>query len=304
MKNKNKNITIIITGAMGQDGIILSKILIKKKFQVIGIIKKKKYKNLVKGVKYIYLDLLKRNHIINTLRLYNPKYLIHFGSNNPSYVDKNSVLYGKINKKQSFNIINAIKDHCPNCIFIFSNSSQIYKKNISKVKENSKFTKNNSYILFRIAVYKYLKFLKKRKNFKFINLILFNHDSIYRNKKFLIPRLIKSSKTKNMKFIKSIYQENIAGDFSHAHEICKAIYLLIKKKIIINDLILSSGKLTYVNDIIKYILPKKKYELLKNIKVKKNYYNSPGDNKLAKKKLNWSIKKNIFDAVKEMKTIF
>jgi len=42
MKNKNKNITIIITGAMGQDGIILSKILIKKKFQVIGIIKKKK----------------------------------------------------------------------------------------------------------------------------------------------------------------------------------------------------------------------------------------------------------------------
>ena len=33
---------ILITGALGQDGIILSKILIKKKFHVNGIIKKKK----------------------------------------------------------------------------------------------------------------------------------------------------------------------------------------------------------------------------------------------------------------------
>ena len=37
---------IIITGALGQDGIILSKILIKKKFKILGFVKKiKKKKN-------------------------------------------------------------------------------------------------------------------------------------------------------------------------------------------------------------------------------------------------------------------
>ena len=46
MKIKKKN--ILITGALGQDGIILSKILIKKKYKVTGWIKKKKYKNKVK----------------------------------------------------------------------------------------------------------------------------------------------------------------------------------------------------------------------------------------------------------------
>ena len=33
---------IVITGANGQDGLILSEILVKKKFKVYGIIKKKK----------------------------------------------------------------------------------------------------------------------------------------------------------------------------------------------------------------------------------------------------------------------
>ena len=36
--DKKKN--IVITGAQGQDGIILSKLLIKKKFNVIGIVKR------------------------------------------------------------------------------------------------------------------------------------------------------------------------------------------------------------------------------------------------------------------------
>jgi GDP-D-mannose dehydratase len=36
-----KKQTILITGAAGQDGIILSKILIKNQYQVYGFIKKK-----------------------------------------------------------------------------------------------------------------------------------------------------------------------------------------------------------------------------------------------------------------------
>ena len=55
MVNKQK---VIITGAAGQDGLILSKILLKKKFKVYGIIKKKKYKNLNKKVNYFQVDKL------------------------------------------------------------------------------------------------------------------------------------------------------------------------------------------------------------------------------------------------------
>ena len=47
---------ILITGALGQDGIILSKKFLKKKFKVIGLVKKINQLK-VKKVKYIKSDL-------------------------------------------------------------------------------------------------------------------------------------------------------------------------------------------------------------------------------------------------------
>ena len=48
MRNTKK---IIISGALGQNGIILSKLLVKKKFLVYGLINKKR-KNKIKNVIY------------------------------------------------------------------------------------------------------------------------------------------------------------------------------------------------------------------------------------------------------------
>ena len=41
---------IIITGALGQDGFILSKILLKNKYKVFGIVKNNKKKSLKKVI--------------------------------------------------------------------------------------------------------------------------------------------------------------------------------------------------------------------------------------------------------------
>ena len=83
---------------------------------------------------------------------------------------------------------------------------------------------------------------KKKNRIKATIVILFNHDSKFRNERFLFPRLIKSIKYKNYSFLKKIYRENISGDFSHADDICEAIFLLIKSKKNPDKIILSSGK--------------------------------------------------------------
>ena len=48
---------ILITGALGQDGKILCSILLKKKYDVFGIIKNKPYKEIDKNIKYKKVDL-------------------------------------------------------------------------------------------------------------------------------------------------------------------------------------------------------------------------------------------------------
>ena len=77
------------------------------------------------------------------------------------------------------------------------------------------------------------------------------------------------------------------------------IALLIKSKNNIDKIILSSNKLTYLNDIINFIykINGYNYRLNKTSRVNKNII---GNNKLAKKLLKWRMKKNIFIASKEM----
>lgn len=107
-------------------------------------------------------------------------------------------------------------------------------------------------------------------------------------------------KIKDLEFINEIYKENIIADFSHAEDICEAIYLLIKKNISVNNLILSSGKKTKVNDLIKHLILKYKLSIKFGSNVKKNKNFLIGNNNLAKKLLKWEPKKNIFDALDEI----
>ena len=67
-KNKKK---VIITGAQGQDGLILSKLFIRNKFKVIGIIKTLK-KKVIKGVKYHKISLNNFSVLSKTLKKINP----------------------------------------------------------------------------------------------------------------------------------------------------------------------------------------------------------------------------------------
>ena len=120
-------------------------------------------------------------------------------------------------------------------------------------------------------------------NVNYTCLIFFNHDSVYRNKKFLFPRLINAIKKRNIKFISEILNYNISGDFSHADDICDGIYKIIITNKKIKRLILSSNKCTTVNDIIRHIIKKNKIDLKLNFKLKIKSKCLKGNNNLAKK---------------------
>ena len=292
----------LITGAKGQDGLILSKILIKRGHKVYGIVKRKNYLNSINKVKYLKINLSNKKQILNLLLKIKPNVVIHFGSSNPSYdelkVKKN--FYDK-NFLDTKNLIDSLLFSKKNVKFIFANSAQILKsKNLKKkINEENEFHKYNDYTKFRYNIFQHLKKTKKNSKFKFINLILFNHDSKFRNPKFLLPRIVKYVKNKNIKSLQEIYNQNILGDFSHAEDICNAIYLIIRGNKYVDNLILSSGKITKINNVIKFLL---KLSGLKHTfsTPKKTNQMLCGDNKLAKRILKWKIKKNIYIASKEI----
>ena len=144
--------------------------------------------------------------------------------------------------------------------------------------------------------------LKSKKKYKsnIVTAILFNHDSKFRKKKFLIPRLVKIVKNKKIKKLRSIYKENISGDFSHAEDICNGLYKLLLLKSCPDKLIFSSNKRTYMNKIINHLIKINKFKIKLNTNNLKNTFTPVGDNKITKKILSWKQKKNIYNAAREL----
>ena len=87
----------------------------------------------------------------------------------------------------------------------------MYGMSKNKVSLRSNFNQSNSYAKFRVEAYNYMLKIKKKYKSNMVTAILFNHDSMFRKKKFLIPRLVKLIKSKNTLKIDSIFKENISG---------------------------------------------------------------------------------------------
>ena len=83
------NKTIIITGALGQDGKILSKILINKGYKIFGIVNTNKGVK-IKSVRYQKIKLYDYKKIKKFIKKINPSHIVHFGSKNPSFGDKDN----------------------------------------------------------------------------------------------------------------------------------------------------------------------------------------------------------------------
>lgn len=302
INNRKKN--IIITGAKGQDGIILSKLLNKKNYRIIGIVRELKGKK-INNVTYKKINLLNSKTVLKTFKKINPDVLIHFGSDNPSFSESkklNKNIYIR-NFNETKNLIDSFTELKKGKLILVG-SSQMYKNIKTKINLNTKFTQSTPYTKFRINTYKYMIKQKRRFNSNMVMAILFNHDSIYRNKKFLIPRLIKIIKDKDFNTLQDIYNNNISGDFSHANDICDGLLKLINIKKNPDKLIFSSNKRTQINDIINFLLKINKIKKRLNSKVKKKRDSSIGDNSYTKKLLNWKLKKNIFIAVKELNKLY
>ena len=299
---KKKN--VVITGALGQDGIILSKLLIKKKYNIYGVVKKLNKKK-IKGVNYSTVNILDYRRFSNYIKKVKPHALLHLGTENPNYLElKKKKDFYKKNLKTTKNLIDYFSKYFPNKKLILIGSSQMYGPSSKKVNLNSEFNPGNSYARFRVESYNYMVKRKKIDNSKMVTAILFNHDSSFRKKKFLIPRLVKLIKLKNFNKLDEIYETNISGDFSHAKDICYGLYKLMISKYSPDKLIFSSNKRTYINDIIYLLLKKNKIKYNFINKVKSNSSTPIGDNKFTSRLLNWSHKKNIFVAAKELNLKF
>ncbi len=302
----------LILGVTGQDGTILSSILINKNYEVHGISRKKNYKNL---------DKLK---IKNKIK----KYIVK--SNNEKKItdilnkgfDEVYFLGGQSSVKESFTLIEETYDSqikpakiILNYIFnkkqnktkfLYAASSEIFgrKKSKKKLTENDPKEPLSPYALSKLISFEIIKDFRNTYKLPVCSAILFNHESSLRPKNYVLKKIslaIKDIKENKIKKIK-LGDINIKRDWGWSEDYMNACHMILSQNKI-DDYIIATGKTISLKKILQIGLKNQKHNWQKYIKIDKKLFRkfeikeNYADISKIKKNLNWQPKLNYKDII-------
>jgi len=236
----------IIVGGSGQLGISLSKLLLNKNQDVVIttrniISSKKKIPFKHKRLRLFKLDVLKKKQINFLLKKFNPDYIFYFAgqsSPNLSFNKKETTYLSNVTGCKNF--LEIFQNHNFKTKFINASSSEIFAETSKKIKINSKKKPISPYGKAKLDSFNITKFYREKKNLKTYNAIIFNTESFYRKREYLIPKIciaaINAKKYQKKTFFGNL---DIIREWNWSDE--QVVYLMkfINKKP--QDFILSNG---------------------------------------------------------------
>tara|TARA_B100000900_G_scaffold230477_1_gene195713 strand:- start:1334 stop:2266 length:933 start_codon:yes stop_codon:yes gene_type:complete len=238
----NKINLIIGTGVLGA---YLSLELLKNKERVIvtSRFKKKNYKNfqflnIQKKIKFLKLDIKKKDEIEKIINKYNPSKIYYFAGQ--SSLTKSQKLKNETYDSHftgTKNFLDLLKKRKSKSKFFKANSGYIFNPKNGKIDLSCNFSNNKN--IYIQAQKKTFKLINKYKRFKLnlFNLVFLQVESPLRPNDFFIKKICIGAKNKKIINIGNI---NTFRDYSWITEIVKSIFLTSKMKS--NNFIISTGK--------------------------------------------------------------
>ena len=193
---------ILVLGATGQDGSIICKLLVKKNFEVYGLVRKSatgnlsNLKNLIKSrnFKICHGDLLDILSIEKIIRDIKPHEIYNFA-------DQDHVRWSFEIPTYSFDVtgssvikmLEIVKNYSPKSKFFQPLSSNIFGGSLNKKQdETEKFSPLSIYALGKVTAFHACEMYRKVYNLKVYNAIYYNHESEIRPDEYVTRKITKS----------------------------------------------------------------------------------------------------------------
>lgn len=303
----------IITGITGQDGAYLSKLLINKGYEVIGLSRSYNSANLI-GLNYLGIkdkiiiekcDLLDLSNLIKIINKYSPDEIYNLAAQSSVGLSFQQPI-GTINYNviSVLNLLELIKNSNKKIKFYQASSSEMFGKiNSLPIKEDHFFHPLSPYAISKASAH-WLT-VNYRESFKIFTCcgILFNHESYLRNNDFFIKKVLKTALDikEGIQSVLKVGNIEIKRDFGYAPKYVEAMWLMMQQEKP-DNYIICSGKSISLRKIIYYIFDKLNISYEKILVDKKLYRPSEiddiyGDNRKAKNNLSWNYDMNFFDVL-------
>ena len=243
----------LVTGINGQDGAYLTKLLLKKKYKVFGLIrrsstfklKRLEYLGVRDKINFIHGELNEFQHISNLVKEIRPNLIfnlaaqsfVQYSFENPSYtfdINCNSVL----------NFLETIRRNNLDTKFYQASTSEMYGNPLKKFQdEKTNFSPDSPYAISKLAAHNLVRNYRESFGNFLTTGILFNHESFLRGIEFVTKKIIyglvsiKHGSKKPLE-LGNIYSKR---DWGHAEDYVNAIYKIINAKKA-SDFVVATGE--------------------------------------------------------------
>ena len=262
------NESILITGISGQDGLFLTDHLLSlnsSNLKIYGISRQNpeivlkklnSLNNVEQNVEILNTDLTNPEATLNLVKRLKPSQIYNLSGPSSVYDSLSNAKYFK-------ETINLIFDNLTNsCIkeklfptFFQAGSSEMFStENTMPLNEKSLFNPRSPYAKVKFEVFNKVNILKEQFDWNIKSGIMFNHESEFRNKKYLFMKIFNSAKKIKNNEIKDfeLGSLDLRRDWSFAGDVAKAM-MLINQSNDNSNFIIGSGVSTPIGEIVKKI---------------------------------------------------
>jgi len=228
----------LITGITGQDGSYLAELLLEKKYEVHGLIRRTSQDNhhnirhFENDIKLHYGDMTDSGSINNTIKEVRPDEIYNFAAMSQVRVSYDTPMSTfDINTLGFLRIIDAVRRLKPDVKLYQACSSEMFGKvQESPQTEKTPFHPRSPYGASKVSAFHLGRIYREGYGLKVYNGILFNHESPRRGDTFLSRKVIKAA----VRIKKGLQDKLILGnldakrDWGYAKEYMEWVYRIVQ----------------------------------------------------------------------------
>ena len=244
-------ITALITGASGQDGSYLAEFLLKKGYQVVGMVRPADNVNepdvqaIMDRINIVHGDLLDSNSIVKILQDHHPDEVYNLAAQ--SYVQNSwnhALLTAETTALGVTRVLEAIRLVDENIRFYQASSSEMFgKSKIAPQNEDTPFHPLSPYAISK--VYGHFTTVNFRESYGMYTVsgILFNHESPRRNIKYVTRKISNAAVRIKLGLQDELRLGNLESrrDWGFAGDYVEAMWLMLQQDEPL-DIVIGTGK--------------------------------------------------------------
>ena len=312
----------LITGITGQDGSYLAELLLKKGYEVYGLVRRSSSFNTGRidhiyrdshdpetRLRLVYGDLNDASSLNHMLRTIRPDEIYNLGAQSHVRVSFDVPEYtAEVTGLGCLRILEAIRESDLNCKFYQASSSELYGKVVEvPQKETTPFYPRSPYACAKaFAYYMTVNYRESYGTFA-TNGILFNHESPRRGETFVTRKITRGIANIKYGLDDKLYLGNLDAkrDWGFAGDYVEGMWMMMQQAEP-DDYVLATGETHSVREFLDLAFDHAGLDWKKHVEIDPRYFRPAevdlllGDSTKARKKLGWQPRVSFPELVRMM----